>query len=241
MELYEILGSLEFILSFMAMLLSSFVFWKTSLAGLRTSKLLQGFNLVRVLKRTDTELALLGDFNDDKIKEKAVLIIQTAAMDTGALDQLLAGLSLHEILVNDIYRTFQGDVPRDIKPYKVNLIYPATESHILKHTEQNFHMVVETKEIYQTITKPFIDSVPSEKIEWIYNILDHKSESERIIYEDTDLSRYPGCFRKGKFINEEKKTGTWPRKAAPSPCLEYADVSACQRPLKSRAACHQAF
>lgn len=119
MELYEILGSLEFILSFMAMLLSGFVFWKTSLAGLRTSKLLQGFNLVRVLKRTDTELALLGDFNDDKIKEKAVLIIQTAAMDTGALDQLLAGLSLHEILVNDIYRTFQGDVPRDIKPYKV--------------------------------------------------------------------------------------------------------------------------
>ncbi|KAG1711101.1 hypothetical protein DVH05_013817 [Phytophthora capsici] len=92
MELYEILGSLEFILSFMAMLLSSFVFWKTSLAGLRTSKLLQGFNLVRVLKRTDTELALLGDFNDDKIKEKAALIIQTAAMDTGALDQLLAGL-----------------------------------------------------------------------------------------------------------------------------------------------------
>lgn len=119
MELYEILGSLEFILSFVAMLLSGVVFWKTSLAGLRTSKMLQGFNLVRVLKRTDTELALLGDFNDDKIKEKAVLIIQTAAMDTGALDQLLAGLSLHEILVNDIYRTFQGDVPRDIKPYKV--------------------------------------------------------------------------------------------------------------------------
>ncbi|KAL3671720.1 hypothetical protein V7S43_003630 [Phytophthora oleae] len=186
MELYEMLGSLEFILAFATMLLSGFVFWKTSLAGLRTSKMLQGFNLVRVLKRTDTELALLGDFQGDKLKKKAVLIIQTAAMDTGALDQLLAGLSLHEILVNDIYSTFQGDVPRDIKPYKVNLIYPATESHVLKYTEQDFHMVVETKEIYQTITKPFIDSIPAEKIDWVYNILDHKSESERIIYEDAD-------------------------------------------------------
>eukprot|EP00644_Phytophthora_capsici_P018855 jgi/Phyca11/21872/fgenesh1_pg.PHYCAscaffold_174_\ len=100
--LYEILGSLEFILSFMAMLLSSFVFWKTSLAGLRTSKLLQGFNLVRVLKRTDTELALLDSGNG-----------------YGSFGSVAGRASLHEILVNDIYRTFQGDVPRDIKPYKV--------------------------------------------------------------------------------------------------------------------------
>ncbi|EGZ16014.1 hypothetical protein PHYSODRAFT_316123 [Phytophthora sojae] len=37
-------------------------------------------------------------------------------------------------------------------------------------------MVVETKEVYEAITKPFIDSIPAEKID----------ESERIIYEDAN-------------------------------------------------------
>ncbi|OWZ13943.1 Scavenger mRNA-decapping enzyme DcpS [Phytophthora megakarya] len=134
--------------------------------------MLRDFELVRLLKRTDTELSLLGNFKSDKEKKMAVLIIQTATMDTGALDQLLAEMSLHEILANDIYSTFQGDVSRNIKPYKVNLIYPATETHVWKHTDQDFHMVVETKATYQTITKPFIENIPVEKMEWVYNILD---------------------------------------------------------------------
>jgi m7GpppX diphosphatase len=52
------------------------------------------------------------------------------------------------------------------------LIFPATERHVRKHTDQNFHMVVETKEAYRMITKPFIDSIPAENLEWVYNILD---------------------------------------------------------------------
>ena len=54
----------------------------------------------------------------------------------------------------------------------MNLIYPATERHVRKHTDQSFHMVVETKEAYRMITKPFIESVPAENIEWVYNILE---------------------------------------------------------------------
>lgn len=42
---------------------------------------------------------------------------------------------------------------------QVNLIYPATERHVRKHTDQNFHIVVETKEAYRMITKPYIDSI----------------------------------------------------------------------------------
>lgn len=33
-------------------------------------------------------------------------------------------------------------------------------------------MVVETKDAYHYITKPYIESIPREKIEWVYNILD---------------------------------------------------------------------
>ncbi|KAF4320119.1 hypothetical protein JM18_002021 [Phytophthora kernoviae] len=159
--------------------------WRQANAGIG-SKRLRDFRLERVLKKTDTELTMLGNFLSDPQKKDAVLIIQTAAMDTSGLDALLNKLSLHEVLINDIYSTYQGDVPREIKPYTVNIIYPATEKHVLKHTDQNFHMVVETKETYWTITKPFIDSIPTESLEWVYNILDHKSETERIIYEDSD-------------------------------------------------------
>ncbi|CEG35631.1 scavenger mrna-decapping enzyme [Plasmopara halstedii] len=86
---------------------------------------------------------------------------------------------------NDIYSTFEGDVSRNVKPYKINLIYPATERHVLKHTDQSYHMVVETKEAYRMITKAYIESIPADNVEWVYNILDHKSETERIVYEDS--------------------------------------------------------
>ncbi|KAG7398161.1 hypothetical protein PHYBOEH_011570 [Phytophthora boehmeriae] len=160
--------------------------WRQAYAGIG-SKRLRDFRLEKVLKRTDTELTILGNFHSDLQKRNAVLIIQTAAMDTSGLDALLNKLSLHEILINDIYSTYQGDVSRDIKPYKVNIIFPATEKHVLKHTDQHFHMVVETKETFWTITKPFIGSIPTESLEWVYNILEHKSETERIIFEDSDL------------------------------------------------------
>lgn len=41
-----------------------------------------------------------------------------------------------------------------------------------KHTDQNFHMVVESQAIYERITRPYIESIPAEKIEWVYNILE---------------------------------------------------------------------
>ncbi|KAJ0408012.1 hypothetical protein P43SY_000216 [Pythium insidiosum] len=116
----------------------------------------------------------------------AVLTIHRTAFDTSDMMELLRSLSLHVILENDIYSTYLGDVSRDMKPYKVSLIHPATDAHIRKHTDQAFHMVVETKQVYDEITEPFIASLPKEKIEWVYNILDHKTESERIIFEDAD-------------------------------------------------------
>lgn len=54
----------------------------------------------------------------------------------------------------------------------MNVIFPATEAHVRKHTDQKFHMVVETKEAYNQVTKTYIDSIPREKIEWVYNILE---------------------------------------------------------------------
>ncbi|TMW56380.1 hypothetical protein Poli38472_006390 [Pythium oligandrum] len=164
----------------------AFTLWtKAQVLYGRGSKRLQDFRLTRVLKVTEREVSLLGTFATDERQRPAVLTIQKTAFDTTELAALLHNLSLHQILQNDIYSTYLGDVSRSVRPFKVNLIYPATETHIRKHTDQAFHMVTETKALYEQVTRPYIESIPAEKIEWVYNILEHKTESERIVYEDT--------------------------------------------------------
>ncbi|KAL4087291.1 hypothetical protein PRIC1_013188 [Phytophthora ramorum] len=117
MRVMELLGQLECLEVGVALVVTVLdILWLWQQAGASTSsKRLRGFNLVK----TDTELALLETFRSDNNKNEAVLVIQTAEMDTGDLDRMLAGMSLHEIMKNDIYSTFQGDVSRDVKPYKV--------------------------------------------------------------------------------------------------------------------------
>lgn len=83
------------------------------------SKLLRDFRVARVLKTTDSEVAILGHFYSDPLKRAAVLVLQKPPLDPSDLNDVFRSLSLHEILRNDIYSTFLGDVSRDIKPFKV--------------------------------------------------------------------------------------------------------------------------
>lgn len=46
-------------------------------------------------------------------------------------------------------------------------------------------MIEETAERYEQITLPYLESNKF-SIEWVYNILEHKQESERIVFEDAD-------------------------------------------------------
>jgi m7GpppX diphosphatase len=73
---------------------------------------------------------------------------------------------------------------------KMTLIRPATDAHIAKYTEQLKVMVVETPEMYETIVKPWIESQPPERLQWVYNILEKKKEAETILYEKTGNQGY---------------------------------------------------
>jgi m7GpppX diphosphatase len=68
---------------------------------------------------------------------------------------------------------------------KVSTIYPASEKHIMKFRVQECFLVQETPEMYNSITLPHI-SKDQFTLDWVYNILDHKKETERIIVEDLD-------------------------------------------------------
>jgi m7GpppX diphosphatase len=46
--------------------------------------------------------------------------------------------------------------------------------------------VTESAEVYAEVTKAYIASQPATSIQWVYNVLDKKSEVERLILEDPD-------------------------------------------------------
>jgi hypothetical protein len=82
-------------------------------------KKLRDFRVARVLKVTDMEIAVLGHFYSDRQKRAAVLVVQKTPLDPSDLHAVFRSVSLHEVLNNDIYSTYLGDVSRDFKPYKV--------------------------------------------------------------------------------------------------------------------------
>ncbi|GAC96189.1 scavenger mRNA decapping enzyme [Pseudozyma hubeiensis SY62] len=89
---------------------------------------------------------------------------------------------------NDIYtwllahfgsRSVDADV-------KITLIRGATQAHIDKYSAQRKVMVYETPEMYQQKVLPWIESFPPSRIQWVYNILEHKKEADSILFEDPD-------------------------------------------------------
>ena len=65
------------------------------------------------------------------------------------------------------------------------IIYPATQKLINKYTHKNKILVKETPEIYQNIVLPYLKESQNSN-NWIYNILEGKSEQERTIFHDKD-------------------------------------------------------
>ncbi|XP_053680216.1 m7GpppX diphosphatase [Anopheles nili] len=85
--------------------------------------------------------------------------------------------------VNDVYGNFLCTVDPTLNRLKVSIIYPASEKHVVKYTTQQRYMIEETSDLYNTITLPHLQQEQL-GLEWLYNILEHRKEKERIVFED---------------------------------------------------------
>ncbi|RHY32393.1 hypothetical protein DYB32_002620 [Aphanomyces invadans] len=132
----------------------------------------------------DSEMCVVGTFpgNPDKV----LLVLQKQKFGRGDALRLIRSMTLRRMHENDVYSNHIGVLSGDIDALRVTMIYPATAAHIAKHSEQSFYMAEETAAIYNNITLPYIESIPSAKIQWVYNILDGTSEAEKIILDDSD-------------------------------------------------------
>ncbi|XP_069141596.1 m7GpppX diphosphatase-like [Argopecten irradians] len=144
---------------------------------------LGNIEIVEVLNDNSREKCL---FLHTKISgEDAVVLLEKTPFDTKTIDQLVsANTTLKETLKNDIYSTYEAQIPRHLNVVKTTLICPATNKHLSKYRQQKTFAVCETKELYENVTKPYLQEQKF-SIQWVYNILDKKSESERIVFEDT--------------------------------------------------------
>ncbi|CAD5112088.1 DgyrCDS1329 [Dimorphilus gyrociliatus] len=149
-----------------------------------TEKILSTIKFDTIL-RIDTEkknafLAGSGEQGDAVIAlEKQPFSKETAA------DILEGDISNELIFKNDVYHTFKLFPKSNLNFIKATLTYPATQKHILKYSDQKRYVIEETSKLYNDVTLPFILQEQM-NIEWVFNILSKKTESERIVYEDPD-------------------------------------------------------
>lgn len=130
------------------------------------------------------------------IDEKpALLILERAPFPDseahlGSIPSSLA--RLRNLGANDIYNWYmaRSGSPSDAETrenffadLKINLIYPCTETHIKKYSKQGVRFVTETPEIYREKIRPYMQNKREQgRLNWVFNILDGKTEVEDVIY-----------------------------------------------------------
>ncbi|XP_030374012.1 m7GpppX diphosphatase [Scaptodrosophila lebanonensis] len=158
------------------------------------------FKLKRILNNNSVRktIALLGTFPDNDESAAAVVIFEKHAyresdVATGAPSNeeplkpsyFSTDLSVRTDFVNNIYGSYHCVPASELCGVKCTVIYPATEKHIEKYSICHKYVICETPDLYETVTLPYIEESQF-SLDWVYNILEHKQEQERIVYEDND-------------------------------------------------------
>ncbi|RWS27740.1 m7GpppX diphosphatase-like protein [Leptotrombidium deliense] len=120
-------------------------------------------------------------------EEKVVVIFEKTPFSEELVKQILKTTdnSLQQHFHNDVYGNYTTFPNPELNGVKTTIIHPATEKHIEKYSAQQSCIIEESAEDYNNITLPYIQSKQF-SIDWVYNILEHKSETERIVFEDPD-------------------------------------------------------
>ncbi|GAB0096431.1 m7GpppX diphosphatase [Sergentomyia squamirostris] len=148
------------------------------------------FKLKRILNSNSGSkiVSLLGYLTDLSDEKEAVVILEKKAFTESDLTSkegfFSSSTSFRKEFTNDIYGNFECYPRPEINSVKTTVIYPATQKHIDKYSKQEVHIVQETPDLYVGTTLRHIEKEQF-SLEWLYNILDHKKESERIVFEDT--------------------------------------------------------
>lgn len=149
---------------------------------------LSKFSLTRILNQLSRtkDIFILGRFSNQPENEQSILLInKDAIMEESLVPDTFQHISLTADMTNDVYEKYIASLPVKLSGGKVTVIRPATEQHIRKYSAQLYSFIHETPEMYEKITKPFVEEKALSH-QWVYNILEGKSETERVLLRDED-------------------------------------------------------
>uniref|UniRef100_A0A0N4Z1P2 m7GpppX diphosphatase n=1 Tax=Parastrongyloides trichosuri TaxID=131310 RepID=A0A0N4Z1P2_PARTI len=146
---------------------------------------IDNFNFVKVLSSTPEYKSIVILLEEKETSKQGIILINKEPFDIDNVKEWIKECSLEYIDSNDIYGNFNITFNQLYNKNKCTFIYPCTEKHIIKYTEQKTFLIKETGENYKKITLPYLQENVGE-VTWIKNIFEKGSEKESIIYEDKD-------------------------------------------------------
>ena len=117
------------------------------------------FRVDRVLfvKAENKSISLLGKLSGSE--DNGILVVEKQPITEGSVRELFScDATVNSSFHNNVYSQHVVVGGRGLGEVRVLGVYPATEEHIAKYSDQKLHMVHETPQLFQTITKPFIKS-----------------------------------------------------------------------------------
>ena len=157
--------------------------------------LIPKFRLTRLLNsdQAGRRISLFGTIDS----QPALLIAERAAFAT--TPALLEGFStslrnIKNLGANDIYAWFLANSDPDSSSspsppppdFKINLIYPCTDKHVNKYTQQRLRIVTETPDIYAKYVRPYMRAQREKgALNWVYNIIEGRTEQEDVMYRES--------------------------------------------------------
>ncbi|ODM89692.1 m7GpppX diphosphatase, partial [Orchesella cincta] len=148
---------------------------------------LSGFTLKNVLSNSADvkRLTVEGTFPDG---QTAVVVLDKKPFTEENFKELFSsGSRLKQIFQNDIYGNYDCVPGEKSAAIKATIVYPATQKHVEKYMHHDLFLVDETPGLYEKVTLPHLEGSQF-NIQWVFNILEHKKEEDRIVFEDPDPS-----------------------------------------------------
>ncbi|CAL8090109.1 unnamed protein product [Orchesella dallaii] len=146
---------------------------------------LSGFTLKNVLSNSADckRLTVEGTFPDG---QTAVVVLDKKPFTEENFKELFSsGSRLSQIFQNDIYGNYDCVPGEKSAAIKATIVYPATQKHVDKYMHHDLFLVDETPALYEKVTLPHLEGTQF-NIQWVFNILEHKKEEDRIVFEDPD-------------------------------------------------------
>jgi m7GpppX diphosphatase len=149
-------------------------------------------------RRYEHRLSETPTYDETSFKElgfvPAILLITRASLTKQDAETVVDSFfdpQLH--MDNDVYKTFvaSGKPETGFSRCNLNLIYPASQTHIEKYSPSYSILIEETAEEYRHVTQPYILRLSPDRLKWIHNLFSHKTADpclfkERILFDNED-------------------------------------------------------